>query len=152
MLRLLEKKTDSAAFICSLDEAIGAGSNWTEYRKLLDESHLVFVGEPTRFHVRPLTASQKSLATDHSAGAEAFFRELASSGSVPMSYMREAARYAVSAVDNPDPSWPKPVIVRERGYAILSREVLDGLPDLVCIELALLATELEHGLEKLKKK
>lgn len=152
MLKLIESKSDSVTLISSLDEALAKGSDWTAYRETLDEAHLVLSGEPTRFKVRGITQAMQNACLDLTPGGAAAAFQAFAAGSCPLSYMRELARYAVAGVDNPDPSWPKPVMIRERGYEILSREVVDSLPDTVCIEIALLCRQLQAKAELLKKK
>jgi hypothetical protein len=154
MLKLLEKKTDTVRFIASLDAAIDrANSNWSAYRDAgCDESHLTLAGEPTRFEVRPLSQAQQNAAMDLSAGGAAeCFRQF-EEGRAPLSYMREVCRYAIAGVENPDTDWPKPVMISERGIKMLSREALDRLPDLVCIEIALLSRAMQLQHDGLKKK
>lgn len=44
--------------ISRFDPALGESSNWEEYSRTLDESHLVFEGEPTRYTMRVLSRRQ----------------------------------------------------------------------------------------------
>jgi hypothetical protein len=101
-------------------------------------------------HIDGLT--QQNAAMDLSAGGAAeCFRQF-EEGQAPLSYMREVCRYAIAGVENPDTDWPKPVMISERGIKMLSREALDRLPDLVCIEIALLSRAMQLQHDGLKKK
>lgn len=151
MFRLQETRDDHVTLVYRLDDCVGPAADYAKYLETLDESHLDLQGEPIRFVLRSPNARMRALAVDHSVGAVAHL-ECLQRGEASAAYMRELARYAICDIKNAPADWPKPVVVRERGHVVLSRELTDVIPEMLCYDVANAVSQWDRRVEALKKK
>jgi len=138
MLPIIVEQTGGARLISSQDAAVTDQAAWLRYYKGdLKESELVLSGDATVFLVRaadPDIMEQAAQGLDLSA--------VDPDSGIHWPLLRRITRLCVVGAENPDPSWPKPPIVREQGERCLAREIAKSLPRVTCAEIGTLAMRL----------
>jgi len=139
---LLERRTDTVLYIPSVDDQIGEGADWKAYLRTGREDHLHLQGDPIRFRVRP--AVQKYIERAESSTGISRSQTLQD---LNADFARELTRWVVVDIENCPDSWRTiddgtaeglkvRLTARERGEVVLTREIVDRLPDIACLEIS----------------
>jgi len=140
--KLLERRRDTVLYISSIEEEIGEGADWKAYITTGQEGHLNLKGDPARFRVRP--AEQRLIERAESATG---ISRSNTRQDLNADFARELCRWLVVDIENCPDEWRTiddgskegqriRITARDRGEVVLSREIVDRLPDVVCLELA----------------
>jgi hypothetical protein len=140
--KLLERRRDTILYVPSVDDQIGEGADWRAYLTTNQEAHLHLKGDPVRFRLRP--AVQKYIERTESATGISRTQTLTD---LNADFARELTRWVTCDIENCPEEWRTledgsadpikiRVTARDRGEVVLAREIVDQLPDIVCLEVA----------------